>query len=174
MQPSDSDLIRAARGGDREAANLLVERYWAGAWRASFAISGRSELANDATQDAFERILKALGRIDEKRPFGAYLHRTVVNRTLDLLRIEDRQLPLEDRDELAIPAGELSEETEFLQAVQHLPEDRRVPIVLRYLFGYRPPEIAELLGLPEGTISSRMARGLSQLRQELEAQRGRL
>lgn len=172
MRPSDSDLIRAARRGDRDAANTLVERYWTGAWRASLAISGRPELANDATQDAFERILKALSRVDEKRPFGAYLHRTVVNRTLDLLKREDRYRPFDDQDDLAGPGVELGGDAEFLQAVQHLPEDRRVPIVLRYLFGYRPPEIAEILGLPEGTISSRMARGLAQLRQELEARRG--
>lgn len=138
------------------------------------ALSGRREIANDATQDAFERVLKNLSRVDENRPFGAYLHRIVINRTLDLLKAENRRAGPEGRDDPVAPAAGLSEEASFLEAVQHLPEDRRVPVVLRYLFGYRPLEIAEILEIPEGTVSSRIARGLAQLREELEADRGRL
>lgn len=174
MEPPDKKLIRAARGGDAKAADLLVRRYWDEAWRAALAISGRREIANDATQDAFERVLKALGRVDEERPFGAYLHRVVVNRTLDLLKAERRTVWIDDHHDVLLADADLGEEAALLAAVGHLPEDRRVPVVLRYLFGYRPSEIGEILDLPEGTVSSRLARGLAQLRKEMEADSRRL
>lgn len=168
MEPSDKELIRAARKGDRDAANQLAARYWQDAWKASLALCGRRELANDATQDAFERVLRNLSRIDERRPFGAWLHRVVVNRTLDLIRAEARFSPLIDDRADGINGPERSlDAMSFESIVSRLPEERRVPVVLRYMLNYRPSEIAKMLDLPEGTVHSRLTRGIAQLREQL-------
>src|SRR6478672_722098 len=87
---SDATLVRKARNGSREAAGELFGRYWPGAWRAALVLTGRREMADDVAQDAFERAFAALSRFDERRPFGPWLHRIVVNRCLDLLRTERR------------------------------------------------------------------------------------
>ncbi|MGZ4387894.1 MAG: RNA polymerase sigma factor, partial [Gaiellaceae bacterium] len=87
---TDADLVARARGGSREAAAELFERYWGAAWRAAYAVTGRRALADDVAQDAFERALAALARFDDTRPFAPWLHRIVVNRALDLLRAERR------------------------------------------------------------------------------------
>src|SRR5690349_11164893 len=96
-EPSDRDLVRRARRGDREAAAALFGRYWRDAWRAAFAITGRRSLADDVAADGFERAFSALDRFDERRPFAPWLHRIVTNRALDLLRAErrlsDEELP---------------------------------------------------------------------------------
>jgi DNA-directed RNA polymerase specialized sigma24 family protein len=87
---SDAKLVELARGGSREAAGELFTRHWPAAWRAAYAVTGRRALADDVAQDAFERAFAALSRFDERRPFGPWLHRIVVNRCLDLLRTERR------------------------------------------------------------------------------------
>ena len=167
MRPqTDGELVAAARGGSREAAAELFERHWPGAWRAAFAITGRRAMADDVAQDAFERAFAALSRFDRRRPFAPWLHRIVVNRSLDLLRSERRLVGAE------VVEGEWhdteSGDRALLDAVASLPLQRRVVVVLRYGLGFAPSAIASILGVPEGTVNSRLARALEQLRAELE------
>ena len=163
---SDAQLVDQARSGSRDAAGVLFDRHWPGAWRLAVAVTGRRDMADDVAQDAFERAFAALHRFDASRPFGPWLHRIVVNRSLDLLRRERRLVGLdsagemiaEDRSEAA--AGDRA----LLTAVARLNPQRRVVIVLRYGIGYAPAEIAALLELPVGTVHSRLARALDDLR----------
>ncbi len=126
-------------------------------------------MADDIAADAFERAFAALGRFDERRPFVPWLHRIVVNRALDLLRAERRltgsDLPFEPRDDSESAAGG---DRALLEAVAALPLQRRVVVVLRYGVGMGPDEIAKVLDLPAGTVHSRLARALEQLRSQLE------
>jgi RNA polymerase sigma-70 factor (ECF subfamily) len=161
---SDAKLVQLARSGSRDAAAELFARHWRGAWRAAYVISGRRELADDVAQDAFERAFAALGRFDERRPFAPWLHRIVVNRCLDLLRAERRLIAADAelaRLEWHDPA---SGDRDLLEAVASLSLQRRVVIVLRYGLGYTPTAIAELLEIPTGTVNSRLARALEELR----------
>ncbi|MGZ4430877.1 MAG: RNA polymerase sigma factor [Gaiellales bacterium] len=162
---SDAELVRRARGGSREAAGELFTRYWPGAWRAARVVTGRREMADDIAQDAFERAFAALSRFDESRPFGAWLHRIVVNRSLDLLRSERRLVGTDAAERMEGPWRDVDgEDRALLQAVEGLSPQRRVAVVLRYGLGYSPPQIAELLEVPVGTIHSRLARALEDLR----------
>ena len=167
MRPqTDGELVAAALAGSREAAAELFERHWPGAWRAAYAITGRRAMADDIAQDAFERAFAALSRFDRRRPFAPWLHRIVVNRSLDLLRSERRLVGGE------VPEGEWHDTEDgdraLLDAVASLPLQRRVVVVLRYGLGFAPADIASILGLPDGTVHSRLARALEQLRAELE------
>jgi RNA polymerase sigma-70 factor (ECF subfamily) len=165
---SDAKLVQLARHGSRDAAAELFSRHWPSAWRAAYAITGRRELADDVAQDAFERAFSALARFDERRPFGPWLYRIVFNRCLDLLRTERRMVAADA--ELArlewhdVPSGD----RELLDAVAGLSLQRRVVLVLRYGLGYTPSAIAELLDLPTGTVNSRLARALEDLRVQHE------
>jgi RNA polymerase sigma-70 factor, ECF subfamily len=150
---------------------VLFRRYWRDAWRAAFAITSRRSLADDVAADAFERAFAALGRFDERRPFGPWLHRIVANRALDILRAERRlsgeELP-DTPDEA--PAHESADQG-LLAAVAELSVERRVVVVLRYGVGMTPKQIADSLDLPVGTVNSRLARALEQLRESLEVGR---
>jgi RNA polymerase sigma-70 factor, ECF subfamily len=168
-EPSDRDLVRRARRGDREAAAALFRRYWRDAWRAAFAITGRRSLADDVAADGFERAFAALGRFDERRPFGPWLHRIVANRALDLLRAE-RRLSDEELPELPDAAPVQSGDRSLLAVVAGLSLERRVVVVLRYGVGMTPKQIASALDLPVGTVNSRLARALEQLRESVEVE----
>jgi RNA polymerase sigma-70 factor, ECF subfamily len=163
---SDRVLIRAACDGDREAAGALFTRHWQPAWRVAYGITGRRALADDVAADAFERAFAALARFDGRRPFTPWLHRIVVNRALDLLRAERRlvggDLALESLE--AAAPEEQGGDAELLQAVHALPLQRRAVVILRYGVGMTPAEIAAVLDLPVGTVHSRLARALDQLR----------
>jgi RNA polymerase sigma-70 factor, ECF subfamily len=163
--PTDGELVVRARDGSREAAAELFARHWPRAWRMARAVTGRRDMADDVAQDAFERAFATLSRFDERRPFEPWLNRIVVNRSLDLLRSERRLVGIDSVDRIE---GEwrdaAAEDRALLQAVSGLSPQRRVAIVLRYGVGLAPAEIAELLGLPVGTVHSRLARGLEDLR----------
>src|SRR4051794_20269087 len=164
VEPSDGELVGRAHRGSRDAAAMLFERHWAGAWRLARTVSGRRDMADDIVQDAFERAFAALGRFDESRPFAAWLHRIVVNRSLDLLRRERRLVGIDAAPEPeGVPRDVAGEDRALLEAVSRLSEQRRVVVMLRYGLGYPPGEIADMLGLPPGTVHSRLARALEDL-----------
>ena len=106
-------------------------------------------------------------RFDERRPFAPWLNRIVVNRALDVLRSERRliggELPFEPA---AAAGGDADGDRELLEAVQALPLQRRAVVILRYGVGMSPAEIAAVLDVPVGTVHSRLARALDQLREE--------
>jgi RNA polymerase sigma-70 factor (ECF subfamily) len=164
---SDGKLVELARRGSRDAAGELFTRHWPGAWRAAYAVTGRRAMADDVAQDAFERAFSALSRFDARRPFAPWLHRIVVNRSLDLLRSERRLVGDAGLDRLEwqdLGSGD----QELLALVAGLSLHRRVVVVLRYGLGYSPAAIAELLDVPTGTVNSRLARALDDLRAESE------
>ena len=166
---TDSQLIHDARAGSREAAAELFARHWPAAWRAALALTGRRAMAEDVAQDAFERAFAALSRFDADRPFGPWLHRIVVNRALDLLRSERRLVGLDQTQEAIADEDAGPGDRALLTLVQGLSPERRAVVVLRYGLGYPPPEIARLLGLRVGTVHSRLARALVDLRELVEA-----
>src|SRR4051812_49805463 len=148
---SDGRLVRAARDGSVDAAGELFARHWRGAWRAAYALTGRRAMADDVAQDAFERALAALSRFDDRRPFAPWLHRIVVNRSLDLLRSERRLVG----PDAARETGEWDDprlgDRALLEAVRGVSGQRRGVLVLPLRVRDPPPPIAQLLGGPVGT-----------------------
>jgi RNA polymerase sigma-70 factor (ECF subfamily) len=166
----DSELITLARRGSAEAAGALFDRYWDHAWRAAYAVTADRALADDAAQDAVQRAFGALDRFDETRPFGPWLKRIAANRAIDLLRRGQRLTKL-DGDVAWEATGELEQREEFravAEAVGALDPQKRLVIVLRYWLDLSVEEIAGELGVPVGTVASRLSRALSQLRVVLE------
>ena len=166
--PDDETLVRRAQEGSRDAAGVLFERHWDRAWRTALGITGRRASADDVAQGAFERAFAALGSFEPSRPFAPWLHRIVVNGALDLLRRERRLVLVAEPPEAASETADVPGDRLALTALACLPPERRVVVVLRHLLDYQPHEIAPLLDLPVGTVNSRLARGMSELRRMLE------
>jgi len=163
----DEELVRRAQGGSRDAAARLFAAHWPRAWRAALAVTGRREMADDVAQDAFERAFARLATFDASRPFAPWLHRIVVNRALDVLRQERRLVLVGDPPEAGQGGADDAEDPEALAALAALPAERRAVVVLRHLLDYTPPEIAEVLDIPVGTVNSRLGRALAELRERL-------
>jgi RNA polymerase sigma-70 factor (ECF subfamily) len=168
MQQPDAALVLAAQRGSSDALGALFDRYWRVAWRAAYAVTGQRELANDAAQDAFLRAAGALDRFDARRPLKPWLVRIAVNRALDLVRAQRRLVSIAEADE-PVSFEEPALDDELLQSLARLDPERRAVVALHYWFDLTTPEIAELLGIPVGTVASRLSRALSDLRAHLEA-----
>lgn len=172
MVASDALLIDLTRGGSRDAAGELFDRYWPLAWKAAYAVTADRALADDLAQDGVQRAFGALERFDQTRPFGPWLRRIVVNRALDELRRRGR---LESWDEASLHSWEMgaspSDELRLwavADAVAALAPKKRLVIVLRYWLDFPLEEIAELLQIPVGTVASRLNRAHAELRGRLE------
>jgi RNA polymerase sigma-70 factor (ECF subfamily) len=165
----DDELVSAAAAGSTDAVGALFDAYWLVAWRAAHAVTGRADLADDAAQDAFIKAIRSLPGFEHGRPFGPWIAKIAVNRARDLLRGERRR-PASSLDGQAIEAPDPAHAHELLDAVAALPPERREAVVLRHVLGFGVSEVAAIVGAPEGTVASRLARGLAQLRQTTEAE----
>lgn len=168
---SERALLRAAQRGSSEAMESLFRRHWPAAHRAAYLVVHDPAAAEDIVQEAFLSALRSLDRFDRRRPFGPWLHRIVVNRSIDWARARAlrREVGVDAVAEPAAPAdagaGPLS--ANVLAALRGLPADHRAVVVLRHLLEYTPGEIADLLDLPRGTVNSRLRRALDALGEKL-------
>jgi len=158
--------VRGAQLGSVSDLEALFRHHWPRAYRAAYLVVHDGAAAEDIAQEAFLAAIRGLDRFDRKRPFGPWLHRIVVNRAIDWSRA--RALRREAGDawlaQLATPDSPDTSETEALAAaLAQLSPEHRAVIVLRHLLEYTPGEIAALLGLPRGTVNSRLRRGLDEL-----------
>ena len=168
---SDADLIRRAQEGDRAAFGSLVERYMKRAYYSALGLVGSPEDARDLSQDAFARAYRARQTIDPDRPFFAWLYQIVRRLCFNFNRdrrsrrekLRDASLWLAEEAEARAPApgpSRVLETSELCrtvrQAIEELPEREREVLVLKEFEGLRYREIAELVGIPIGTVMSRL------------------
>jgi RNA polymerase sigma-70 factor (ECF subfamily) len=166
---SEPALVRAAQRGSAEAFAELFRRHWPRAHRAAWLVVHDATAAEDVAQEAFLAAVRSLDRFDRRRPFGPWLHRIVVNRAIDYARARELRREVSGAtaesptfDARDAPADDL------LAALAALPPDQRAVIVMRHLLGFTPGEIARALGLPRGTVNSRLRRGLDGLQEVVE------
>lgn len=175
VSDSDAQLVGRARDGDAGAFEALVHRHLRAAYAVSLAELGNVADAEDALQDAF---VTALERLDECRQpdrFEAWLVQIARNRARDLRRRRTIRLasPLEAAETRASGSSpsadaERADLRERLQAaLGHLSEVQREVVLLHDMEGWKHREIAEVLGLPEGTVRSHLFHARRALRARL-------
>jgi RNA polymerase sigma-70 factor (ECF subfamily) len=166
---SESALVRAAQRGSAEAFAELFRRHWPRAHRAAWLVVHDATAAEDVAQEAFLAAVRSLDRFDRRRPFGPWLHRIVVNRAIDYARARELRREVADAGiEPAVVDRTDAPGDDVLAALAALPPDQRAVIVMRHLLGFTPGEIASALGLPRGTVNSRLRRGLDGLQGAVE------
>lgn len=165
-------LVRDAQRGSTDALEELFRRHWRPAHRAAFLVVGDSVAAEDIAQESFLAAIRALDSFDRRRPFGPWLHRITVNRAIDFARARALrgESALSTPTEAPAPARDAIPD-HLLTALRGLTPEHRGVIVLRYVLEYTPGEIGEILGLPRGTVNSRLRRGLDRLRPAIEEDR---
>jgi RNA polymerase sigma-70 factor (ECF subfamily) len=162
----DEDLVRRAVDGDRAAFGIIVERHERRVYNLALRMTGREEDARDATQDAFLTALRKLASFRGEAAFTTWMHRVTVNACYDLLRKRSRAplLSLGEDHEPEPPAWpDHAEATDLSIDVQRallaVPEDYRVVMILHDVQDLPSEEVATIVGIPVGTVKSRLHRG---------------
>ena len=168
---AEAALAIRARAGDRAAFGALVERYADQARRVARAVLQDPDDADDAAQDAFLAALVKLHQYDAQRPFGPWLMRIVANAATD--RRRRRTVRRAESLEEGLVAGgtrpDVAAERDALNgrlraALAQLPPRRSLAVTLFDVEGYSHAEIAEMLGIPEGTVRSEVFHARRRLR----------
>jgi RNA polymerase sigma-70 factor (ECF subfamily) len=161
----DAALLRAHLAGDRDAFGELVTRHRERLWAVALRTMGDREDAADALQDALLSAYRAADRFRGDSAVTTWLHRIVVNACLDRIRRQRARptQPLPEVDTTVAPAPDRDMRIDVEAALAQLPVEQRAALVLVDVQGYPVSEAAEMLGVAEGTIKSRCARGRARL-----------
>ncbi|MEM7414929.1 MAG: RNA polymerase sigma factor [Gemmatimonadota bacterium] len=177
---SDTDLLARARNGDAHAFRHLVERYQDGVAAVVVGMLGPGPDADDVGQETFVRFYRSIDRFRGEAALRTYLTRIAMNLSLNELkrrkRRERRVLRIhEGTPEFAAPGEGPDEAVDradraraVREAIDRLDEKHRAVVTLRMIQGLSTKETAEALGVPEGTVLSRLARGRQKLEGELK------
>lgn len=167
-----ADMAVAAELNDETTAQRIDRLYRLHATathRLAFLLVGDAATADDLTQEAFERVLGAIGGLRSEDALPAYLRRTVVNLARSRHRSLERERLRATRTALADvtidPAGERGDLWDAVQALPHRP---RAAVVLRYWLDLSDGDIARALRCREGTVRSLLSRALADLRREVQ------
>ena len=171
----DINTIRRAQQGDEFAINDIYEAMYKRVYYLTLKIVGNAEDAEDATQDTFISAFKALPGLDNIESFQSWLFQIAANRSRDLLRknkrhetvdvsddTEDNDTFIEkqpEKDEALIPEDALDNEAKrkiILQIISSLPDNQKECVMLFYYSEMSVKDIAEHLGVSEGTVKSRL------------------
>ncbi len=159
----DAALVTRATGGDRAALDALLRAHQHRVLAICTRMMGDTADAADAAQDALIAICRGLPRFDHRSSFATWVYRVTTNACLDEIRRRSRrpraELPGEEESR-ATPGHDdaIAARVTIESALLELPEHARAAIVLRDLCGLDYAEIGEVLGIPPGTVRSRIAR----------------
>ena len=162
---ADAELLAAHCAGDPHAFGEIFRRHKDRMWAVAVRTCHDRELAADCLQDAFLAAYRRAGSFRGESAVTTWLHRIVVNACLDRLRRTRPTSPLPDED-LPSPHDEHSDSElrlDVREALDRLPEGQRLALVLVDMHGMPVAEAAQILGVAEGTVKSRCARGRATL-----------
>ena len=184
----DRALVRRCKRGDRSAFRELVDLYQKKVFVVAYGMVHNADDAMDIAQEAFVKIHRNLRRFKGTSSFYTWVYRIVLNLSIDFLRREGR-LPTVDFDD-TMAHGEVGDGGDFAfgraqedpglgidkrrmsailhRAIDDLSANHRAAIVLREIEGFSYEQIAQALGVPEGTVKSRLSRARETLRERLK------
>jgi len=176
----ERELIRKCKAGDARFYEPLVRAYEPPGLRLAIGMMGNLEDARDALQEAFIKTYQSLPRFDLKRPFGPWFFQILRNQCRDMLRSRKARFNLETLDEqLELRPADAEQGPErrreratardlLWRALERIGEEHREILVLKELEGFRYAEIAAILGIPEGTVASRLFHARRALKEALD------
>ena len=181
MDPIETNLIRLAQTGDREAFGILVESHQRYVYNLALRVVGNPQDAEDLAQEAFVRAWLAMANFRQEAQFRTWLFRIVTNLCYNRLphlrrdlselgddclsEVPDNLSPAHD----PVTGMEAEETCSYLhEQIDRLPESYRLLIVLRYQQNLSYEEIARVVSLPLGTVKTGLFRAKERLRQTLQ------
>lgn len=175
---TDEHLAKRLQDGDKNALATLVTRHHAPLIGYLYRMCGGNRaLAEDMTQEAFLRVIRAIDQYHYPRPFKAWLYTIATNLIRDHYKRAETRYATVDVDSATLAAThgrperdieQQDDAQQVIDALTVLSETHRAVVVLRYYQELPLNDIADILDIPTGTVKSRLANGLKKLRQALE------
>ncbi len=177
---ADEDLISLTDGGNTQAFAALYDRHSKVAYSLAYRMMGERQAAEDLVQEAFLKVWRAAGSYRvERASVRTWILSIVNNRGIDELRSTASHRRAQDKVEAQAPVSQPSEafaeswrssqREHVREALRGLPPEQLKVLELAYFSGYTHTEIAELLGLPLGTVKGRMRLGLKKIREYFDS-----
>ena len=172
--PSDEELMLSVRDGDLAAFEQIVLRHQTEAWRVAYRFTGDAAEAEDLAQEAFLRILDAASRYEPTAKFRTYFYRVLTRLCIDYRRkkrpiLSDSLLLHADGETAPAELAEQRDRDGLIQAaLDALPADYRMAVVLRYFEGLSATEMAEVMGLTPKAVERVLARARHALEPRLK------
>ncbi|WKL03779.1 RNA polymerase sigma factor SigY [Paenibacillus amylolyticus] len=175
IKAAELEEVRRAVSGDDSALAALLQRHYTFVYKYLVKVTMDANLAEETVQDTMIRCMENIRRYDGTSAFSSWMITIATRIYIDKTRRKKREQnwlalirdqavrrfrwQLETRNE---------EWTDVMDAMTRLTPEHRVAVLLKHYYGYGYDEIGEMLGIPAGTVKSRTAYGLRQLRKELE------
>jgi RNA polymerase sigma-70 factor, ECF subfamily len=171
---NESQLIARIIAGDRLAGRALYDTHAPRVYSLAYRLSGDAEKAREVTQDTFIRAFSRLSQFRGDAAFSTWLHRIVVSVVSNSRRTDvrfGREVTLDEAQSIAVspPESDPDLKDSIARAIDGLSEAYRITLIMHDVEGYTHAEIAEILGVPEGTSKSRLSAARAQMRQDLAA-----
>lgn len=169
----EPELIARVVAGDRLAARELYEAQAPRVFRLVFRMTGDNDLAKELTQETFVRAFAQLDRFRGDAALSTWLHRVTIsvvsNSMRKVKRFRERETDLDEALMVAGPSNEADPDMreKLHRAIDELPEIYRTTLVMHDVEGYTHEEIANVLGVAEGTCKSRLSVARAQIREKL-------
>jgi RNA polymerase sigma-70 factor (ECF subfamily) len=170
---AERDAIAASKRGEREAFDVLVERYHKPIYRLCYRYVNHHEDASDLAQEVFLKAWRAIGSFRGDSAFSTWLYRIAVNACLNfraLRRPVTRELPgtlVDPRPDAETQAEREDEASRVRAAVSRLPEKQRATLILKLFHDLTHEEVAGILGSSVGTVKANLFHALARLRREM-------
>jgi RNA polymerase sigma-70 factor, ECF subfamily len=174
---AERDAIAASKRGEREAFDVLVERYQRSIYRLCYRYVNDHEDANDLAQEVFLKAWRAIGRFRGESAFSTWLYRIAVNACLNFRA--RRRPAVRELDEALVdprPGAEWQvaredDASRVRAAVGRLPDRQRATLILKLFHDLTHEEVARILGSSVGTVKANLFHALANLRREMTGAR---
>jgi RNA polymerase sigma-70 factor (ECF subfamily) len=172
MANPDPQIVSRARRGDRRAFAQLVRHYDDGLRALAYRLLGDRDRMDDALQEAYVAAFRALPRFRGDAGLGTWLYRIAYNACLDELRRTRTVVPIDSVRERVDPSSPTDDRaaarSDLGAALAALPPEDRAAVLLVDAQGFDYRSAAAILGVPEGTVASRLSRARRALRRQLD------
>ncbi|NOT76863.1 MAG: RNA polymerase sigma factor [Cyclobacteriaceae bacterium] len=168
MEQTDDDLVRKSRNGDDQAFKALVMRHEGKVAGVVQSMLGATPEAEDVGQEVFVRFYQSMDKFKGESALSTYLIRIAINLSINEIKKRKKQNSLFTKEEAGLNVRTTDDKSDVKEVVAYelkrLDPDFQSVVTLRLIEGYSTEETAELLGIPLGTVLSRLSRAQKKLK----------
>ncbi len=165
-------LVLGCKQGDHKALNLLVKQWQPKVLKLAYWHCKNTLAAKDIAQETWTSVIKGIDRLNDPARFSVWLNQIVYRKSVDWIRAMQKERKIdahEVKESMHSEGVDNGDQVKLIMGhLQGLPEDQKIVLTLFYLKDYNISEISEILGIPQGTVKSRLFNAREHLKKKLK------